>query len=141
MRGPVEPVHRETGNLRMLTTRSRRAGLQLSLAIRSAVLAWAPGIAPLRILVVRALVCYPLLRALLVVIAAMVEMFAGSGAGATLDSPLGVVVLAAALGAADIRRRGESVFWANLAYPWFTAPSLFGAVALLGELTLAWIRA
>jgi hypothetical protein len=32
------------------------------------------------------------------------------------------------------------MFWANLGYPAITTPVLFGAVALLGELTLAWIR-
>jgi hypothetical protein len=88
----------------------------------------------------RALVGYPLLRALLVVVAAILEVFAGRGATAGIESPLGVVLLAMALGAADIRRRGESVFWANLGYSSVTTPCLCGMVALLGELTLAWIR-
>jgi hypothetical protein len=97
-------------------------------------------LAPLRILVLRALVGYALLRALLVVVAAILDAFAGRGAGAGLESPVGVVLLAMLLGAADIRRRGESLFWANLGYPPVIAPCLIGGVALSGELILAWIR-
>jgi hypothetical protein len=97
-------------------------------------------LAPLRILALRALVFYPLLRALLFVIAAIVAEFAGRAAADGLESPIGAVLLATALGAVDIRRRGESMFWANLGYSPLVAPSIFGFVALLGELVIAWIR-
>lgn len=99
-----------------------------------------PRVAPLRILVLRALVGYPLLRALLVVVAGILEVFAGRGAAAGLESPAGIVLLAIVLGAVDIRRRGESIFWANLGYSPVITPCLFGMVALMGELILAWIR-
>jgi hypothetical protein len=97
-------------------------------------------LAPLRVLVLRALLSYPLLRALLVVVAAILEAFAGRGAGAGLESPVGIVLLATALGAVDIRRRGESLFWANLGYAPAIPPILFGAAALVGDLILAWIH-
>lgn len=97
-------------------------------------------VSPLRVLAFRALVAYPLLRVLLTVVGAMLAAFAGRAAAAELESPLGVVLLAAALGALDIRRRGESVLWANLGYPAVTTPALFGLVALAGELTLIWVR-
>jgi hypothetical protein len=32
------------------------------------------------------------------------------------------------------------MFWANLGYSPLVAPSIFGFVALLGELVIAWIR-
>lgn len=102
--------------------------------------AYSRAIAPLRILVLRALVVYPLTRALLLVIAALVDVFAGRGATAGIESPVGVVLLTTALGQADIRRRRESVLWANLGYSPVDAPGLFGAVALLGELILIWVR-
>lgn len=96
-------------------------------------------LAPLRILLLRALVGYPLLRALLVVVALIVGSVGGRGAADGLESPVGVVVLAMVLGAVDIRRRGESILWANLGHSPLIAPCLFGAVALLGELSLAWL--
>lgn len=99
------------------------------------------AIAPLRILLLRALITYPMLRALLFVLAALVNAFAGHEASSGLDSPLGVVLLAMLIAAIDIRRRGEALLWANLGYPRATAPGVFGAVALAGELLIAWLRA
>ncbi len=96
-------------------------------------------LAPLRLLALRALVGYPLLRALVLVIAALLVTFAGEGAGDGLESPIGVVILATAVGAADIRRRGESMLWANLGYPRVVTVGIFGVVALLGEILLAWV--
>jgi hypothetical protein len=95
---------------------------------------------PLRPLVLRALLGYPMLRALLFVIAALIDAIAGAGAGSGLESPVGVVLLAAVLGAVDIRRRGEAMLWANLGYSPFVVPGLFGAAAVVGEMLLAWIR-
>jgi hypothetical protein len=87
----------------------------------------------------RAVVGYVLLRVLLVVVAALMAEFAGAAAGESLQSPLGVIVIAAAVGAADIRRRGETVFWANLGFPAFTTPACFAVAAVLGESMLALI--
>jgi hypothetical protein len=100
---------------------------------------FARDLAPLRILILRALVLYPLVRGLLVVVAALLDAFAGRGAATGLESPAGVVVIAMVLGGIDIRRRGESIFWANLGYSPVVAPCLFGVVALAGELVIAWI--
>jgi hypothetical protein len=93
--------------------------------------------AALRVLVVRALVGFVLLRLLLVVVAALAAEFAGAGAAESLQSPLGVIVIAAAVGAADLRRRGEAMFWANFGLSALTTPALWTAAALLGELTIA----
>jgi hypothetical protein len=99
----------------------------------------ARGLAPLRILLRRALVAYPLLRALLAVVGALLDSVAGGGASQQLESPLGVVLIAAAVGLADTRRRGERFLWANLGYSPTVAPAVFALVALVGELLLAWI--
>lgn len=97
--------------------------------------------APLRILVLRALVGYPLVRMMLLVIVALVREGAGRGVADGLESPVGVVLLAMVLGAVDVRRRGESILWANLGYSPIVAPALFGMTAFVGESILAWMRA
>lgn len=95
---------------------------------------------PLRILLVRALVAYPLLRALVAVMGAILDSLAGGGAAERLESPLGMVLLCAVVGALDTRRRGERFLWANLGYPSSVAPGLFALAAIVGELLLAWLR-
>jgi hypothetical protein len=95
--------------------------------------------APLRVLAVRAAVGYLMLRALLLVIAALLVAFAGGGDVTQLGSPVGIVLVATAVGEVDIRRRGESIFWANLGYSPLATRGLFGAAAILGEVALAWI--
>jgi hypothetical protein len=100
----------------------------------------ARALAPLRILLLRALVAYPLLRLLLFVVTAIVADIAGGSVADGLESPLGVVLLAMALGAVDIRRRGETILWADLGYSPIVAPSLFALTAMLGELLLALVR-
>jgi hypothetical protein len=95
---------------------------------------------PLRVLVLRAAVCYLMLRALLLVIALLLVAVAGGGDVTQLGSPAGVVLVATAVGAVDIRRRGESLFWANLGYSPLVTRGLFGVMAVLGEVAIAWIR-
>ena len=90
-------------------------------------------VAPLRPLALRAAILYVLLRLLLAAVSAI-----GAGSDApSFDSPFGIVLLVTALGAIDIRRRGESTLWANLGYPTIVSWGLFGAVALVGDLLLA----
>jgi hypothetical protein len=103
-------------------------------------LALQPSHAPLRVLVVRAGAGYVLLRLLLVVVAALLTGFAGPEAGDALTSPLGTVLIAAALGHVDVGRRGERIFWANLGYSTLVAPALFGTAAIAGETVLVWFR-
>jgi hypothetical protein len=95
---------------------------------------------PLKILAVRALVGYVLLRLLLVVVAALMAEFAGRGPADSLQSPTGVVLIAAGVGYIDVRRRGESMLWANLGFAGWTAPALFATAAVVGELALAALR-
>ena len=91
---------------------------------------------PLKPLATRAFILYVLLRLLLGGIGA-----AGARLGAASpDSPAGIVLLVAVLGAIDIRRRGESLLWANLGYSTRVTWGLFGAVALSGELFLFMLR-
>jgi hypothetical protein len=87
---------------------------------------------PLKPLVIRAAILYALLRVLLGAISA-----AGTRLNlASLDSPVGIVLLVAVLGAIDVRRRGEAMLWANLGYPLMAIRGVFAAVALSGELLL-----
>lgn len=97
---------------------------------------WSRDILPLRVLVLRAIIVYPMLRALLFVVAALTEAFAGPGTASGLDNPVGVIALSGALGAFDVRRRGETLFWQNLGYPRWTAAGLFGLVALVGTVLM-----
>lgn len=98
-----------------------------------------PGVlAILRILVPRTLVTYAALRALLVVVAMLLAELAGAEAAQGLVNPLGVVLLAAAVGFADTRRRGERFLWANLGLHGSTIPALHGLTALVGEAALLW---
>jgi hypothetical protein len=94
---------------------------------------------PLRVLVLRAAVGYLMLRALLLVIALLLIAFGGGGDITQLGSPVGVVLVATAVGAVDFRRRGESLFWANLGYSPLVTRGLFGLIAVIGEVTLAWV--
>lgn len=87
---------------------------------------------PLMPLAIRALILYVLLRLLLGGISA-----ASTSLGVVSpDSPAGIVLLVAVLGAIDLRRRGESVLWANLGYSLMATWGVFGAVAVSGELLL-----
>lgn len=95
---------------------------------------------PLLVLLRRALGSYILLRALLVVVEAILSLMAGPGAEVALLNPLGVLLLSAALGRVDIVRRGERIFWDNLGLRAHTAPAVFGAVAIVGELLLMALR-
>lgn len=98
-----------------------------------------PGsLAILRILVPRALVTYAALRALLVVVALLLAAVAGTDAANGLVNPLGVVLLAAIVGVADTRRRGERFLWANLGLHGSTIPAIHGLTALVGEAALLW---
>lgn len=99
------------------------------------------ALAPLRVLLPRACVVYAALRGLLLALAGILAAVAGRGAADGLDSPAGIVALATVLGAIDIRRRGETLLWANLGYPPVLAPGCFGAVALVAELLAAWALA
>lgn len=92
--------------------------------------------APLTALAIRASVLYLLLRLTLAGISV-----AGTRVGAASpDSPAGIVLLVMVLGAIDIRRRGESLLWANLGYSTMVTWGLFGAIALSGELILFMLR-
>lgn len=77
----------------------------------------------LRILISRALVLF-------VLITLIVSAF-------RIDSPLGVVLLVAALGWVDLRRRRELLFWANLGYGAAHTTAVFGGVALACETLFA----
>ena len=73
----------------------------------------------LRILIVRALVLFVLIRVLV--------------SPLRIDTPIGVVLLVAALGWIDLRRRHESLFWANLGYSTWQTTGVFAGVALVSE--------
>jgi hypothetical protein len=92
---------------------------------------------PLKVFVPRALASYVLLRALLVVVAALLAEFAGPEAASGLQSPIGVVGIAAAVGYVDVRRRRETILWANLGFSPAVAPAFFASAALLGELLVS----
>jgi hypothetical protein len=94
------------------------------------------ALAPLRIIALRAVVGYPMLRALLFVISALASAFAGQPVIEDFESPLGVVLIAAALGVVDIRRRGEAMLWGNLGFSQWTIAAIFAAAATLGEIVL-----
>jgi hypothetical protein len=94
---------------------------------------------PLRVLVLRAAVGYLMLRALLLVIALLLVAFAGGGDVTQLGSPAGIVLVATAVGEVDIRRRGETIFWANLGYSSLVSRGIFGVTAIFGEVILAWV--
>lgn len=98
----------------------------------------AAPIAPLRVLALRAAVGYLMLRALLLVVALLLVAFAGGGDVTQLGSPVGIVLVATAVGSIDIRRRGESLFWANLGYSPLVTRGLFTVMAVLGEVAIAW---
>ena len=69
----------------------------------------------------------------------LIVAFAGGGDVTQLGSPVGIVLVATAVGDVDIRRRGETILWANLGYSPLVTRGIFGAAAILGEVTLAWI--
>ena len=54
-----------------------------------------------------------------------------------VDSPVGVILLVACLGWIDVRRRRESLFWANLGYSVWLTTGVFAAVAVVGETLFA----
>lgn len=84
----------------------------------------------------RAVVLYLVLRLLITGLSA-----GGTELGApSLESPFGIIVLFTTLGAIDLRRRGETLLWANLGYSTFVVWGLFGIVALIGEMLLALLR-
>ena len=106
-------------------------------AVLAAMLTRVTRLHPLKVLVPRALAGYVLLRVLLVVVTAMLAAFAGPDAASNLQSPPGVIGIAAAIGYVDVRRRGERMFWANLGFSPFVPAAFFAAAALLGESLLA----
>jgi hypothetical protein len=63
-----------------------------------------------------------------------------SDGAASLDSPLGIVLLCCALGVIDIHRRHERALWANLGISLVVIGSLFAFVAAMGEVGLAILR-
>ncbi len=98
------------------------------------------GVVPLRVLALRAIVGYPLLRMLLLITDAILAALAGGEPVARLDSPAGIVIIAMLIGWIDTRRRGETMFWLNLGYSPATVSAIFGLVALTGEAALAVLR-
>lgn len=54
-----------------------------------------------------------------------------------LDSPAAAALLVPALGWVDIRRRHESIFWANLGYSIWQIVGVFATVAVLCETLVA----
>jgi hypothetical protein len=94
---------------------------------------------PVRALVHRALVVYALLRMSLALFAVLLSVSGGRSAEPGVFTAIGMIALAMTLGAIDIRRRRESVLWANLGYPPIVAPLIYGAVALSGEVIIAWL--
>lgn len=96
-----------------------------------------PGLlAAIRILLPRAAGSYLLLRLLLTLLAAFLRDGAEAGASEALTNPIGIALIAGALGFADVRRRGERLLWANLGYPPVAVPALFAATAIAGETLL-----
>lgn len=93
--------------------------------------------APLRVLGLRAALLYPPLRVLTAGLSAWVE---AAGGDPFAVSPLAAVVLTTALGAIDLRRRGEVLLWANLGYAKSLTLAPFAVVATIGELFLALAR-
>ena len=79
----------------------------------------------LRVLISRALVIFVLVT---LVVSAL-----------RIDLSLGVVLLVGVLGWIDVRRRHESLFWANLGYGAWQTTGVFFAVAIAGETIVATI--
>ena len=88
--------------------------------------------APLRHLLLRAVVLYALCSAGIVVVN-WVTSADGSGFGSALSA----VLLTWTLGTIDIARRGETILWANLGFSRVVTSSLFGLTALCAEVTRA----
>jgi hypothetical protein len=86
---------------------------------------------PLLPLAWRATVLYAVVRPLFAVASHLAESEGGSA-----DHPLGIVVLVTILGAVDIRRRGEVLFWGNLGFPPVVTSGVFALVALAAEVVL-----
>lgn len=89
---------------------------------------------PLCALLWRAALLYVPLRLLASGLATWVEALGGTQAAL---SPVAVVAITTALGAIDLRRRGESLLWANLGYSLPATCAPFAAIATAGEVLLA----
>ena len=94
------------------------------------------AIAVARLFVLRGAVTWVLLRLTLLVVEAILRAIAGSGAPA-LDASFGLVLIVAALGEADVRRRRERILWADFGMPRLVPIAVFGSVAAAGELLIA----
>ena len=73
----------------------------------------------LNILIIRAMVLFVLIHLIV--------------ASLRISTPIGVILLVAALGFIDLRRRREALFWANLGYSMWQTTGVFAGVALAGE--------
>jgi len=91
--------------------------------------------ASVRALALRAAILWVLVRLLMGAAGSVSEE-----GGASLDSPIGIILLCCALCLVDIRRRHERALWANLGISLAVIGSLFAFVAATGEGVLAMIR-
>ena len=82
-------------------------------------------------LVVRAIAIYVFIR----IGATALGSPAPGGPG--FDNPFGIILLVTVLGAIDLRRNREWMFWHNLGYATPLLYSVFAIVASIGELLLA----
>jgi hypothetical protein len=96
----------------------------------------------LRDMIMRAVVLWALLRALVTAVMLMGSVFIPVAEGTTPHrasgpSPIAVVILCALLGMIDLRRRHESALWANLGVSSAQLALLFTVTAIAGEIVLA----
>lgn len=88
--------------------------------------------APLRHLLLRAVILYALVSVAIVVVN-RVTSADGSGFGSALSA----VLLTWTLGTVDITRRGETILWANLGFSPAVTSSLFALTAICAEVVRA----
>lgn len=87
----------------------------------------------LRLVLVRAIVLWTLLR----LVFAALPLAAGGAPGSMPVPPLGIILLAGALGVLDVRVRRERVLWANLGVMPAAVGLVYAGAAVPAELLLS----
>lgn len=88
-----------------------------------------------RVVFVRAILLWALVR----LVFAVLPLAAGAAFGSMPVPPVGVIILAGALGLLDVRVRRERVLWGNLGVMTGTLAAAYAGAAASGELLLAMV--